>query len=363
MKKFKILESFRFIAASIVAFGHFYDILLKIPSPAGNAVDFFFVLSSFIWTIKLKDNDSIESSKILKKVFLGRFIRLLLPYVVLLLIWNIVYFLVLKGRLYSFYDFFVDIFLLQTLGLRKNIFQGSILGIAWTLGLELYIGTILFTLIYFWNKKYKEMLFFIFIVMMIISQSLMLHFSDKAQGYFSLVLNSIPIGVFRILYSYSIGGLAGLYYKKYKINFKKNKFLKYSLLEILIVLFIYLLYGRPDYNQDNNLIFSVVAAVLIIVFTYEGGIISKILEKISILGTLGYSIYLIHPIVMDIMGHFNKTNRVFYYVSILITSILFYNLVEKKFIKLKKDINNKNIYKKNMENRNEKNNNNCTNVQ
>lgn len=343
MKKFKVLESFRFIAASLVAFGHLYYILLKnynkVPTSAGLAVDFFFVLSSFIWVIKLKDSDNTSSDKILKRVFIERFIRLLLPYIVLLLLWNAIYFLILKGRPYSFYDFFVDFFLLQTLGLRKNIYQGSMLGIAWTLGLELYVGTILFAVIHFWNKKYKEMLFFIFIIMMIISQSLMLHFFNTAQGYFSLVLNSIPVGIFRILYSYSIGGLAGLFYKKYKIDFKKNNVIKFSLMEILIILFIYLLYGNLNYNKDNNLIFSIIAAILIIIFTYERGIISKILKKVSVLGSLGYSIYLIHPIVMDVMGYYNITNKYLYYSLILMLSVLFYNFVEKRFIKLKKSIN------------------------
>lgn len=95
MKNFRVIESFRFFAALLVAFGHLFYMLFKIPSSARLSVEFFFVLSAFLITLKIKENDEFSSSIYLKKLFIGRTIRLLFPYMILYLIYTMLYYTIL----------------------------------------------------------------------------------------------------------------------------------------------------------------------------------------------------------------------------------------------------------------------------
>ena len=345
MRNFRVIESFRFFAALLVAFGHLFYILLKeydkLPGSAGLAVEFFFVLSAFIITLKIKENDIISSSFYLKKLFIGRVIRLLLPYMVLYSIFTILYYTILHGNNLKLYDFFVDFFLFQSLGIRRNVYHGFISGISWSLGMELYIGTIYFTFIHFCKQKYKEALFFICIIILPLYPSIQIHLSNHISAYFNLLFDVIPMAIPRTIFSFSIGTLACLFYINYGIKFKRYEFLTFTILELSIISLIIMLYGHFNLNPDNNFIFPFFAAMLVIIFSYEKGIISVILKRFSVLGTLSYSIYIIHPIVLDIMLYYNITSKKFFLISLIFSSILFYNLVEKRIIKMKYIILNK----------------------
>ncbi|VTX49117.1 Acyltransferase family protein [uncultured Leptotrichia sp.] len=335
MKNFRVIESFRFFAALLVAFGHLFYMLFKIPSSARLSVEFFFVLSAFLITLKIKENDEFSSSIYLKKLFIGRTIRLLFPYMILYLIYTMLYYTILHGNNLKLYDFFVDFFLFQTLGLRRNIYQGLISGISWSLGMELYIGTIYFTFIHYCKQRYKEALCFICIMLLPLYPNIKIHLSNYINSYFDLLFDVIPMTIPRTIFSFSIGTLACLFYQNYKIKLKKNETLIFTILEFFIILLIIIIYGHFNFNSDNDFIFPFFAAVLIIIFSYEKGIISIILKKFSILGTLSYSIYMIHPIILDIMLYYKITSKIFFLILLLVFSILFYNLVEKRIIKMK----------------------------
>ena len=145
MKRFLVLDTFRFLGAVLVALGHFFfSIGIKnvVPNSYILVVEYFFVLSSFLFTLKqLQENNLNKRRDYLKDLFKSRTIRLLFPYVMIILFYYIVIFKNLYPEAHiSFYQFFVNLFLLQGLGLNNDtIFT---VRVAWFLGIELYVGTV-----------------------------------------------------------------------------------------------------------------------------------------------------------------------------------------------------------------------------
>lgn len=114
---------------------------------------------------------------------------------------------------------------------------------------------------------------------------------------------------------------------------------------MIICLILFRYYGKIDYYRENEYLFPVIAGLMIIVFAQEKGILSNILKKIYYLGSLSYSIYLLHPIYIGIFKYFNMELDIYliiiYLVCIMLGSFLFYINIEKFIIKFKYDIKNK----------------------
>lgn len=155
MRSFLVLETFRFIGAIIVALGHFFwgnGHPEKIPNSYILVVEFFFVLSAFLITLKQNPEKNMQVDSYLNNFFLGRCVRILLPYMIVLIFYYTIIFKILYPLKVTLFKFFVNLFLLQILGLNENfpISEANVTVItAWALGLELYIGTIFFSFIYF----------------------------------------------------------------------------------------------------------------------------------------------------------------------------------------------------------------------
>ena len=351
MKKrnFKVLESFRFLAALLVGLGHLFtwngnhDV---IPRSFMLSVDFFFVLSGFVLTQNLKDQ-KLNVDEYLNKLFFGRTIRLLIPYMILVTIYQIIFVKFMGHIKISLYEWIINLFLLQILGLNGNV-TGGMIGVAWALGLEYWIGTIYFPFVYFLKKKFDKGLIFISIMTYIISIGILRHYSTNFIAAKIFRYFDVPIIISRLLASFSIGTLCSILYQKFKNIEFKNKRKIFTILEITIIYFIIRVYNSKHYNGENEYVFPIFAGILVFIFAYENGIISKALEKVSFLGKLSYSIYLIHPCFVELMNYLKVKNplsglNISYYVTLLlITSFLFYYFVEKNIINLKYKLLNKN---------------------
>jgi|GEM_PF-694426 len=353
MRNFKVLETFRFIGALLIATGHFIywtgnNENFPFPFSFILIVDFFFVLSGFVITLK-QDKKIEKTDEYLNDLFVGRTIRLLIPYIFLAIVYHLVYINLIYHQRIGIYSWIINLFLLFIVGLPGRVGGGPI-GVAWALGLEFWIGTMYFPLIYFIKKKFKKGLLFISMILFIYSMGIIKQYSTTFMGIGYWKYSEVPFGILRILSSYSIGVICSILYKKLVKNFKfmKNKKVFFSLLEILILLILFRLYGKVNYNRENEFVFPIIIGVFIVIFSFENGIISKILSKVSNLGKLSYSIYLIHPFFVDLLVFYkiknlNKYIVISYFVFILLSSWLFYYFVERKVINLKYYFLNKKI--------------------
>lgn len=360
MRNFKVLETFRFIAAIFVAIGHLFfwnGNFNVIPRSFILSVEFFFVLSGFILSLKL-DNQILKVDEYMNKLFWGRTIRLLVPYMILISIYHIVFVKLLYNQKISLYNWIINLFLLQILGLNGSII-GGVGTVAWALGLEYWIGTIYFPIIYFLKKNFNKGLFFICIMVYIVSIGILRHYSTNFMDVHIWQYSEVPWGIIRIIASYSIGVLFSIFYQTFKnINYKHKKLI-FTVIEIMIIYFIMRFYRIKHYDGENEYVFPIFAGILILIFSYENGLISKILKKGKNLGKLSYSIYLIHPFFLELIRYLKisnplaETNVLLYFVFLIIASFLFYYFVEKNIINLKYYIV-KQIERKTMKVKNEK---------
>ena len=342
MKKFKVLETFRFIGALTIATGHCFHWTgneNRFPLSFILLVDFFFVLSSFVISLQ-QDKKRLSIDEYLDNFFIGRTIRLLFPYMCLVVVYHIIYINLIYHQTIGLYTWMVNLFLLFMVGLPGKLGGGTV-GVAWSLGLEYWIGTIYFPIIYFLKKYFYKGVLFISIVIFIFCLGILKHYSKNFMGVGFWNYSEVPFGILRILISYSIGTICSIFYKKLnnKFNFK-NKNFYFSLFEIIIILLIFRLYGKISYNRENEYVFPIIIGILITIFSFENGIISSILNRFSNLGKLSYSIYLIHPFFVDLLvihkiHNLNKVIVVLYLIIVLISSWLFYYFVERKTINLK----------------------------
>lgn len=235
------------------------------------------------------------------------------------------------------YQFFVNLFLLQGLGLNNDtIFT---VRVAWFLGIELYVGTVYLYLIYFLKKyKLENKIFFVSLLICLVSLSILKHYSPNFMEVHFEEIGIVTFGIIRSLFSYSIGTICAIIFNKIKeinLNLKHRRSF-YSFLEILIIFLIIKFYGKINYNRENEFIFPFIIGAFIIIFSYELGFLSFLLKKFSILGKLGYSIYLIHPIFLEIFFRYKVKNVYFYLFLTISTSVCFYFFIEKRILELKK---------------------------
>lgn len=351
MRKFKALESLRFFAAISVALLHIFGVYSKgnlIPYSFILSVDFFFVLSGFVITYKeSKNKNSLDYTK---EFVYGRTIRLLIPYILIILFYYLFFNKFFLRRHITLLQGFIELFLLQIMGLNiNNVANLSILDtglVAWAVGLELYIGNFYFPFVHYIKKKSKVLLFLLCTVTFIVSLKIITNNSDRFLDVHYQEWHGIPLGVFRILISYSIGTVSALIYNKIKkIKLKYNENLIYSTLEMIIILVLFRYYGKVDYYRENEYLFPIIAGLMIMIFAQEKGILSNLLKRIYYLGLLSYSIYLLHPIYIGIFRYFNMKLDIYliiiYLVCIIVGSFLFYKNIEKLIIKFKYDLKNK----------------------
>ena len=337
MKKFLVLDTFRFLGAILVALGHFFfsmGVKNAVPNSYILVVEYFFVLSSFLFTLKQLQNIQIKKETYLENLFRVRIIRLLFPYTVIVLFYYIVVFKNLYPEAHiSIYQFFINVFLLQGLGLNNDtIFT---IRVAWFLGIELYMGTIYLYIIYLLKDKFEDKVFFLSLLICLISLSILKHYSPNFMEVHFEEIGIITFGIIRGLFSYSVGTMCAIVFDKVKDIDSKYRKVCYAFLEILIIFLIIKFYGKINYNRENEFIFPFIIGTLIVIFSHELGLISFLLKKFFVLGKLGYSIYLIHPIFLEIFFKYKIKNIYLYLLLTLFSSILFYYFIERRIIKLK----------------------------
>lgn len=321
-KIFITLDSLRGIAALGIA-------LLHLSPKFGGmylAVDFFLVLSGFIITYTyMGRNISIYN------FIVNRIARLYpLHIITLLFIIIINYISISNYTLFTKENLFYllqQIFLLQNIGLNQNGLNFNFP--SWSISVEFWVNILLYIFIINKKIKIKYLLFFSmigFLLIYIKTGNLDTHYLN----YFSYI-NS---GIIRGMSSFSIGIISYIIYIKIsKITFKV---MYINILEVLILIILaIIIFNRKEPHSDMDFFAPFVFLFVVLIYSLEQGFISKLLSKISYLGKISYSIYLIQfPLIM-ILNYINISNKyvyLFIYLFILfIFSHFSYKYIEVPF--------------------------------
>lgn len=284
-KYFDALDGLRGLAALGVALFHW------LLSFAGYlAVDFFLVLSGFILAHRyLHGRDGTGS---------GRFVLARLARLYPMHLFGLLSYALVLGWITGQFPRYPDgtlFTLVQQLTLTHNIGLNQH-GLtwnapAWSISVEFWLNLLFFCCIGRQTKSLSLLLLSVASLVLIHSQTG--HLDTTYQNYFQ-ALNS---GLLRGWASFMLGVLAYRAYRRIALLELDRKLL--SVAEMLAVIAALLLvFGLRPSSRPLELFAPFVFAALVLLFSLQQGLLSHLAAKLKWLGTISYSIYLNHLIVL-----------------------------------------------------------------
>lgn len=355
--KLNHLESLRGIAAITVVIFHWNVNSILNNNLTKNGwimVDFFFVLSGFI--IAYNYQNKIFSFQTLLNFQKKRFYRLYPVHFIFIFVWLLWYFFQFLYEQYTgsagkfpafdkdtFPNFVLNLLLLQNIFLDKLTFNTP----SWSISSEFYTY-LLFGLLVIITKNLKKLFLFLSIIISLISFYILFNNSMDAAQF----------GFVRCLYSFFLGVVC--FNTK---NFINKKYFKLSLNLTIILILFFLFFEKYEYTSKVVLLFPILFFILIFFINKvdQDHFLIKILNKkyLVYLGTISYSVYMSHRIIIEVFYEILRkffpffitsegvnTNSIILNEFIMILpifftialSILLYNFIEKKFNNIRSKI-------------------------
>jgi peptidoglycan/LPS O-acetylase OafA/YrhL len=336
------LTSFRFIAALMV-FTYHVGIFSQYQLGAAG-VSFFFVLSGFILTFNYHSKFIKLDLFKLKKFYIARFSKIYPIHVLTFLISAPLVILFFKPD--NLYIIKLALMSGVNLLLIHSFFPNpgtyfNFNGVSWTLSVETFFYlTFPFLLSMFMKMKVNKHVGKSLIIASIVWGMLLVLNQSLGEKYsiYVWMLHIFPVAR---LFEFALGIILGLNFVSRKNSFYSRKYL-YSILELLCVaIFI----GMILYS--NNVSLGIVRSVyyiplwclLIYIFAYQKGIVSKILsyKLLVYLGEISFSFYMIHQIVIRYFDflHLSKPLNIITCLSLsLLASALMFQYYEEPLRKI-----------------------------
>lgn len=362
MKKvyFPNINGLRFIAALLVIIHHteqIKDILGLsnywstpiIRSIGGLGVLLFFVLSGFLITFLLLDEESTTGTISIKKFYIRRILRIWPLYYLILILGFFVYphipFLQMGDLGDNIFvefktKFLLFLFILPNLALSRYS-PIPYISQSWSIGVEEQFYLVWPLLMK--NIK-KKLVLFIFIILVYFLISVFLNFNTLTLGlpkgfwitlksfWSTFSINSMAIGAF----------FAFISFKKYDFILK-ILYAKFTQIVTYCILIAMIIFGFivPFVIRD---VYAVLFGIVILnLATNNGSILNMENDILNYLGKISYGLYMFHPIVIVLVIKsfvlFGMTSNAIYYPFIVLFTIVAsgfsYFLIESRFLKLK----------------------------
>lgn len=329
----------RFLAAMAIVISHFnkdlflykIDYISDIFLKANVGVSYFFILSGFIMIVAYHRKDKIEYLDYYK----NRFARIYPLYVLGLLLY-----LVTRFSNFSIYKGFLYLF-----GLQSWIpGEAMILNFpGWSISVE-FLFYLLFPLLYnyFYSKKNKS-IWVITGIIWIGTQVFCSLYADSSYYQGPHTESHELLYYFPLMHinEFLVGNLAGLFFVKN--SGQKNYDIPIIILFALVLLSLIFL---PLFYHNG--LMALLFIPLIILISKNNGILSKIfsLKPLEYLGEASYAVYITHIpvlyILRELVREYNfSVDTVFgiYIVVVILTSMLFYQYIEKPLRDYLKKVN------------------------
>jgi peptidoglycan/LPS O-acetylase OafA/YrhL len=313
------------------------DFFNAIVDTGAYGVDFFFVISGY--TIF---NQLLSKKYSIKSFILLRITRISIPYypllIILFLLFNIFnietelgWAKEINNGEVSFLNFFSHLIYISPYKLE---WQNTIIGIEWTLGIEVfyYFFFALLSYINIIKYKIKNILFtaFLIFILMLIPQCLKHYYNFN-----SMFLHWLP---FKYSYMFFFGGISYFFrYYHEKNKFLTNLTISNKHLYFIILLFFILIFLSSYFNiYKINLVRTFLILITTVLITFYKIDIKKpkLLEnKILIyFGSISYSFYLLHfPIIL----YLPKTGLIFLDFLISLTLCTILSTIWYKYLEIK----------------------------
>ena len=305
MLRFQSLDGWRGIAAAFVALyhlnfaNHLYD--WNFLRNSYLFVDFFFVLSGFVITHayinKLKNTNDF-------KLFISRRLSRLLPLHIFILALFIVLelsklLLVQSGVWnldtppftgeYSIQSLVSNILLMHSLGIHDHLSWNYP---SWSISVEFYTY-IIFSIVGVIGYKYRKLMPLLYFSLILVSFYFIYNHTNNLNDA------TYHFGIFRCIIGFFLGGICYRFFLLTRgIVLPYATFIEVSLM--IAIYFFVTYFGKERLSIIAPLIFT----VTVYVFSFEQGKISTLL-KVNLIQNLGkwsYSIYMVHALIILIIG-------------------------------------------------------------
>jgi peptidoglycan/LPS O-acetylase OafA/YrhL len=329
-ERFYALDSFRGLAALIVALGHAELAGIYLPLTV-IAVDFFFVLSGFVLAHRYFYANWSPTS--LKGFLWQRVIRLWPLHVVMTII--IVVYDLLSGvpaKPDLAWRAFHSIFLTNLAGFSVPSLNPP----SWSISAEIIVNVIFVGLLI--NRR------FFILIGCLLSYAALAHSSRQMGGIYQLEYGFIALGLLRCFGGFLLGVLCYDVYQYFRGQDNEGLDFPMWMMNLTEASLIFVLGCLGTFHSVlpySSFIFVATLSIIIIVFANGRGFISKILKNklLVYLGTISYSIYLVHfvlfYVVRDNLKLFPNEGvaLIIFLALVILFSHLSYEFVEKPSIK------------------------------
>lgn len=342
--KIESLTGVRFIAAFIVLIGHFVG-STKFPTlhnMSAISVQLFFVLSGFVMYISYSEK--------LHTIHFGKFLFLriarLYPAFILTVICATVFIALIFPSTEILKHFLIDITMTQSWWGSISLAFSPIDGPIWSVSTEFLFYIIFFIVFRNVSLKINMLMFIVYFTAWI---CILRHYSISLDYYPFMWL--YYVNPYYRFCDFWIGCFFAIIYKRNYIGI--NLFLKTKkmLITVIEVILFILLFGSQYFFPFDKCwwvlnIISVICGVLVLLLTFNYGLLSKLFSTrvFVLLGDASYSLYLIHmPIFSALKMLFHKyyfnslTQKILLIFTPIILSIIIYKFYESPINKVIKN--------------------------
>lgn len=302
-KHYLVLDSWRGIAACLVALFHFRNNVfghvgtIEFFARGFLFVDFFFVLSGFIifanYSTRLGSGSDLSKFMILR---VGRLYPLHISIFLIYIVLEIAQYIVPALQAFSssppfqgvdsqMGDILPNLFLMHSFGLTDSL---SFNGPSWSISAELWAYALFGSALFFFRRR-----IIYFLVSACIASALFLIYQD------AYLTTTFKFGLIRCFYGFSTGAILWFLYKNTVKNFEKShnsfSFMRWSFAEGVVV-FVTILWMLFLSNGIEAMPIVFLFSAVIYVFSFEKGALSKILKYpfFTSVGMISYSVYMVH---------------------------------------------------------------------
>lgn len=301
--RFRVLDSWRGLAACLVALFHFRNFIyshlyyLDFINNAHLFVDFFFVLSGFV--IFANYEERLQQGYSFWKFMLLRFGRLYPLHFVLLMIVTLYCLVDLYRPLVTAMPdspfkgagelpyFWSNLFLAHGLGIDDRL---SFNRPSWTVSAEFYTYALFGILVLLFRNRIGPVLVLV----------------AAATGYYLYARGIYLYGIYdygflRCIYSFAIGALLWRFYDRISVPITQRNPILFSALEILLAIAMILAVTVSSDMIEWTMALPFLFAAAIFIFSFEAGILSRILSRkpFLLVGAVSYSIYMLQIFVVS----------------------------------------------------------------
>ncbi|MEH6590047.1 MAG: acyltransferase [Halioglobus sp.] len=325
-KHFIALDALRGIAALLVVLYHvapWYPTYLM--------VDFFFLLSGFV----LSHSYLYSGRQVSAYEFINHRIARLYPLHIFGLLFFIAAYVGTKEAFPRYedgtlYTFLLQLTLTQNVGLHTADQPWN--GPSWSISVEFWVSLLFF--FYVSTKTRSATLFFTAALFLLII------YNNSGNSLFVLTKNYygfINSGLLRGGCSFLLGVLTYRMYLQLQNAAASPSLVMASILELsVLAMAVFVVLSSKIINSKLDILAPFVFMLVVLIFSFDAGVVSKLLHYIRYLGTISYSIYLNHVPVGIIIVHLSKVYEFGYtesfyavFATVLVISHFTYRYIEK----------------------------------